>query len=331
VLASLDKDKPESSWLSLALIRKWDGTMELIENYMPVGSLVGERYEVIGVLGSGGFSYVLRAHDRQEDRTVALKVLDVLGLKQGRRYDELLARFEREIELIEQLQHRNVLSIYGHGFHETPRIPYMVVEFLDGQDLGQYIREHGGFSATRLWPMLFPMLDALAMAHDRGIIHKDLSPANLFLRDPGTSKETICILDFGIAYWRSAAQRLTAQNKFLGTPRYIAPEYASRQVVSPAIDIYQMGLVLVELLVAKPVVRAKSNLAALYSHMNGNLQIPAKLVDTELWPILQKALSSEPEARHQHAREFAGELASIDPDELPELSEDDETVKISLT
>jgi len=164
VLASLDKDKPESSWLSLALIRKWDGTMELIENYMPVGSLVGERYEVIGVLGSGGFSYVLRAHDRQEDRTVALKVLDVLGLKQGRRYDELLARFEREIELIEQLQHRNVLSIYGHGFHETPRIPYMVVEFLDGQDLGQYIREHGGFSATRLWPMLFPMLDALAMA-----------------------------------------------------------------------------------------------------------------------------------------------------------------------
>lgn len=304
--------------------------MDLIENYMPVGSLVGERYEVIGVLGSGGFSYVLRAHDQQLDRTVALKVLDVLGLKRGKRYDELLARFEREIELIEQLQHRNVLSIYGHGFHESPRIPYMVVEFLDGMDLGQYIHQNGGFSASRLWPMLFPMLDALAMAHDRGIIHKDLSPANLFLRNPDTDDEAICILDFGIAYWRSAAQRLTAQNKFLGTPRYIAPEYASRQVVTPAIDIYQVGLVLVELLVAKPVVRAKSNLAALYSHMNGNLQIPAKLVDTELWPILQKALSSNPDERQQHAREFAGELASIDPSALPELSEDDETVKISL-
>lgn len=297
-----------------------------LESLIPRGTMIQERYEIQRVVGSGGFALVFEAYDHKRRRSVAIKMMEMSGVKQKDKLAVYLKRFEREALLIAKLRHPNVLRIYGYGAHGEEQIPYMIVELLRGRDMHQHITTHGAVHASKVFPLFLPILDALGQAHENGVVHKDLCPSNLFWRYPDTPDESWCVLDFGIAYWRSAAARLTAKNSFMGTPRYIAPEYAMTQSVGPTIDVYQLGLVLVELLCGAPVIRANDKLQALLAHTRGQLEVPARMRDTELWPVIRRALAREPEDRYPNAHAFAESLAQIPSANLPHFLPDEPTI-----
>ena len=292
------------------------------------GTMVQERYEIIRIVGSGGFALVFEAYDHKRDRTVAIKMMETMGFKNMDKLQVYLKRFEREAMLIARLRHPNVLKIYGYGMHGDDQIPYMIVEFLRGRDMSRHIDECGPVHASRVFPLFLPILDALGQAHAHGVVHKDLSPSNLFWKNPDTDQESWCVLDFGIAYWRSAAARLTAKNSFMGTPRYVAPEYALTQKVGSTVDVYQLGLVLVEILCGAPVVRETDKLQALLAHTKKGLVVPERMRDTALWPVLKKALSANPDERYEDAHVFAEALAQIPTVNLPHFTADEPTCKI---
>jgi serine/threonine protein kinase len=208
------------------------------------------------------------------------------------------------------------------------------MELLSGMDMDDYIRSAGPISPKRLIPMFVNALDALGMAHQLGITHKDLKPSNLFLSNPGARAEAIRIVDFGIAHIKNPhaipgeedeGERLTGTGQIFGTLQYLAPEYISHQVVTPALDVYQMGLILIELLCGKPVIRTSNPMDCLRIHTFGLLEIPKYLKHSELLPILSVALAADHELRYQDASAFADALSKLDPKSLPDAPDYSET------
>jgi len=165
-------------------------------------------------------------------------------------------------------------------------------------------------------------LGALGEAHQAGIVHKDIKPTNLFLADPGTRKETLKLVDFGIAHIAQTEDenRLTKTGYMLGTPQYMAPEYVEEQQVSPALDVYQMGLLLVELLGGRPVVQEVNPWKCALMHVSRELSVPVQLLSSPLGPVLEKALALKPEDRYPTATEFADALELVDVTQVPTLS-----------
>jgi serine/threonine-protein kinase len=212
-----------------------------------------------------------------------------------------------------------VVTVFDHGFLEGSHQPYIVMERLNGWDLEEELVNKGGaMSPDRTLRLFIPCLDALALAHSQGVVHKDLKPGNLFITDPGERRELLRILDFGIAHLgREGDARLTGTGRVLGTPAYLAPEYIAEQKVSPALDVYQMGLILVETLSGVAVVNHTNPLQCIALHGRGDIEIPQALVASPLGPVLAKALSLNPEERYADAGEFCEALAEIDPASIP--------------
>ena len=153
------------------------------------------------------------------------------------------------------------------GVIDVRETPYMVMELLEGWDLEQHMRRHGPMDATRLLPLFIQALEGLGCAHEAGIVHKDLKPSNLFLKHPEKRHEQLSILDFGVARQVGTdTSRLTRTDSAFGTPHYMAPEYSTNQITTPALDVYQMGLILVECLTARPVIMHEDPVAALLLH-----------------------------------------------------------------
>lgn len=300
--------------------------MRSLETILTAGAVIDSRYELVEPIGAGGFSQVFKALDMKSGGFVALKVLDIMGMADDRRYPEFVQRFEREARLIAKLQHPNIIRILAAGVHGELRLPYMAIELLAGMDARHFNELRQGFEAARMIPLFIGVLDALGFAHSKGIVHKDLTPANLFWRYPDTQRESLCVLDFGIAYWRSAAERLTKKNTFMGTPRYIPPEYAKDQTVSPALDVYQMGLVLIELLWGRPVINAPHKFAALLSHSRGKFELPAALEGTDLWDVLRLAIAQDATQRFSDCAAFSRALSSVDAASVPSVRGMTETV-----
>ena len=290
-----------------------------------------DRYIVTRVIGEGGFATVFEALDSQGGREVAIKVLDVLELRAGDQRDTFVKRFEREARLTSSVRHPHITQIFDFGTYDARNLPFIVMEKLHGEELGAYLSAHGPMAATRLFPLFIDVLRGLAEAHDAGIVHRDLKPSNLFLKDPGTPHEALCIMDFGIARLHTDAMttKLTKTDNIVGTPNYVAPEYITEQIVSPALDVYQMGLILVEALTGGPVVKAKDPLVAMFQHVHGQLDIPRPLLDSPLAPLLQRAMTRRHLKRWQHAREFADALEAFDATLVPALPAEFATVKIA--
>lgn len=284
------------------------------------GTQLGSRYQIRAYLGAGGFASVYAATDTVLDRSVAIKVLacdeeDVEGNA------DFVARFEREAKMAGRVDHVNVVSIYDYSVHEGQ--PFIVMECLDGHDLQKELIQNGPMAPERLWPLIGKCLDALARGHHLGIVHKDLKPSNLFLTHPGTDHEDVRVLDFGIARSSGADSSLTGTGQVFGTVQYLAPEYIKdKNNVTPALDVYQMGLILVEALSGQPPVDA-DGLACAYKHVTGELIIPAPLLDSPLGAVIGKALALEPEDRYPTTTAFREALDAVDPSDVPRLSPND--------
>lgn len=196
-----------------------------------------DRYEVIDVVGRGGMGVVYQARDPKLGRLVAIKLLNLDD-------DSLLARFLQEARLAGQLKHRNIVTIYDFG--ELDKVPFIVMEFVEGTTLATLIRQPPPLSLARKLELGSELAAGLDYAHNRGVIHRDVKPANVMVDREGVVK----ILDFGLARTGGDAG-LTQHGLMMGTPNYMSPEQIQGQPIDRRSDIFAVGLVFYELLSGK--------------------------------------------------------------------------------
>ncbi|MDX9720954.1 MAG: protein kinase [Myxococcota bacterium] len=272
------------------------------------GTLIDGRYSIKSFLGAGGFATVYRAHHVLIDRDVAVKVLD---LKKGQDSKGFTERFFREAKIAAKIQHPNVVTIYDFGFAGPRKQPYIAMELLEGHDLSDELSRNGPLSPARALRLFRPALEALGEGHKAGIIHKDLKPANLYLTDPGGPREALRILDFGVARAEATdVARLTDTGQLLGTPRYLAPEYIRSQLVTPAIDVYQMALIMAEAISGQPAVDG-APYTVMMMHCNAELNIPELLRSGPIGEVFATALAVDHTERYANAADFLQALDGV--------------------
>lgn len=200
-----------------------------------VGELLGERYRIERALARGGMGVVYEALDESVGRVVAVKVLPPFA-----RADQAHARFLRECRLTASVHHPNSILIYDAGFHEE-RIPYLVMERLEGTTLGKQVKAHGALSVSGSLRVTVAVCAALEAAHARDVLHRDVKPANVFLTEP--PGERVVLFDFGLSLDASRRTRITDQGVVVGTPAYMAPEQVLGRTVDVRADVFGAGTV----------------------------------------------------------------------------------------
>ena len=262
------------------------------------GTLLGERYRIIGRLGRGGMGEVYRADDLKLGQAVALKFLP----PEVDRDPARLMQLHNEVRLARQVSHPNVCRVYD--IDEVDGHTFLSMEFVDGEELGSLLRRFGRFSFDRALELARQLCAGLAAAHERGVVHRDLKPSNVMV--DGTGK--IRITDFGLAGAAGEAVRA-------GTPAYMAPEQLAGQEVTPRSDIYALGLVLYELFTGQRAVEAKTVAELLRKREEG--VIPPSEIVRDLDPTLDRAilrcLEGNPADRPVSALAVAAALPGGDP------------------
>ena len=262
-------------------------------------SLVTGRYRVERPLGHGAMSTVDLAFDVELDREVALKRL----AENLARDDDLRARFQREARLAARLAHPSVVRIYDVGEDDDGR-PFIAMEYVAGETLAELVARRGPLPPAEVAGLGVQACRALAAAHGAGLVHRDVKPQNLLLRNDGVLK----LGDFGVAFGLEGT-RLTLVGTVLGTAAYFAPEQARGEEVTAAADIYGVGAVLYELLTGRPP-RNPTTLAEL----SNATAIPVPQgAPPELARIVMRCLAADPADRPASAAELAGDLAETLP------------------
>jgi len=213
------------------------------------------KYEITGKIGSGGFGAVYRGRDPYIKRTVAIKTCQLND-------EEIKSRFFREAELAGNLHHRHITTIYDFGVENG--IPYIVQEFLSGEDLDKKIKRSDPLPFLRKVEILAAITDGLAYAHAAGIIHRDIKPANVRILEDGSVK----IMDFGIAKSLQSESNLTQTGITLGTSAYLAPEQIRGEPVDRRTDIFSLGILAYELLTYRKPFRGEHLSTVLYKILN---------------------------------------------------------------
>jgi serine/threonine-protein kinase len=276
---------------------------------LAVGSRFAGRYEIQEVLGSGGMGVVYRAHDVEVGEPVAIKALrpDLGGLD-----PTLLERFKQELRLARRITHRNVVRTYDLG--EVDGTYYITMELVRGATVAALIREAGRLAVPATLTIGKQVCRALEVAHEEGIVHRDIKPQNLLVDPSGFLK----VMDFGIARLAErpvgGSHALTAAGVVVGTPQYMAPEQLFGEPVDGRADIYATGAVLFECVTGRPVFEAPSLVALLARHLNDAPPDP-RLVNVDvpdaLGAAILRALARRPEERWSDAREFLRALEQV--------------------
>ena len=226
-------------------------------------TLIDRRYFVVGLLGRGGMGEVYLARDEVLGRDVALKVLK----KEYAALEEFKERIEREAENAAKLTHPNIVQLFDRGESEDA-LPYIAMEYMKGGTLAEKIRREGALAWREAARIAAQVALALAEAHRRGVVHRDIKPHNVLLTgDPLTAAGSVKVGDFGIAR-AAAASTLTETSMILGTARYLSPEQAKGEPVEPASDLYSLGITLYQMLTGKVPFEAESPLAIAMRHVS---------------------------------------------------------------
>jgi len=269
---------------------------------LKIGTVLGNRYEILELLGEGGMGAVYKAADREVDRIVALKVIR----PEMASNPEILARFKQELLLSSQVTHRNVIRIYDLG--EAQGVKFITMEFMEGETLLQTVKQRGKLEVAEAVDIMEQVASGLGAAHREGIIHRDLKPANI-MRDKGGR---VVVMDFGLAR-TFAGDGMTNTGAMLGTLDYMSPEQAQGMDVTASSDIFTVGLILYELLSGVAPFYAESAIASLLKRTQQRA-IPLADVDKNipgtLSNIVVKCLEKEPARRYQNAEELDQDLCA---------------------
>ncbi len=259
------------------------------------------KYEVSEQIGVGGFGAVYRGRDPFIKRTVAIKTCQVND-------EEIKHRFFREAELAGNLHHRNITTIYDFGVENG--IPYIVQEFLTGEDLDRKIKRGDALPVARKIEILMAIAEGLGYAHAASIVHRDVKPANVRILEDGTVK----VMDFGIAKSLQTESNLTQTGITLGTSAYLAPEQIRGEAIDPRTDVFAMGVLSYELVTYRKPFRGEHLSTILYKILNENPEpIPSIAPDVPpgLVAIVDRALAKSPADRYASMEEMRRDLQLI--------------------
>ena len=270
-----------------------------MENY--IGKRLSGRYELLKLIGSGGMANVFEAKDLLEDKIVAIKVLKEEYLTN----DEFVRRFRNESKVIAVLDHPNIVKVYDVNF--TGAEQYIVMEYIDGITLKQYITHQGHLRWKDSVHFVTQILRALSHAHERGVIHRDIKSQNIMLLRDGTIK----VMDFGIARFAREDIR-TMDDKAIGSVHYVSPEQACGEESDEKSDIYSVGVLLYEMLTGRVPFDGETPEQVAMKHIHQKPIPISKLqpdVPTGLCEIVEKAMQKDKNLRYRSAAEM---LAAID-------------------
>ena len=275
-------------------------------------------YQLLDRIGKGGMGEVWRAHHRLLARPAAIKLIraDVLG-SNARTREAFIRRFEREAQETAQLGSTHTVDIFDFGVTESGDF-YYVMQLLEGISLQRYVELFGPMEPPRVMYVLRQVLHSLREAHGRGLVHRDVKPANILLCRLGPEDDFVKVLDFGLVKYfdASVATLLTQDGATAGTPAYMAPEIALGRDIDGRADLYALGCVAYYLLTGRPVFTRASDMAVALAHiqetpvspsLHSEFNIPAAL---EAWIL--ECLAKDPNARPAPAEESDRRISAID-------------------
>lgn len=275
------------------------------------GHLLNDRYKIQKTIGGGGMANVYLANDIILGRDVAIKVLRLEYVND----EEFIARFDREAQSATSLSHSNIVNIYDVGEEET--ILYMVMEYVDGMTLKEYIQRYGPIDVQECLDIMKQLTSAIAHAHANGIVHRDIKPQNILVDTYGQVKVT----DFGIAMALSATS-LTQTNSVLGSVHYLSPEQARGGTATKKSDIYSLGIVLYELLTGRLPFSGQTPVSIALKHLQSDTPSVKRFnpeVPQSVENIVLKATAKDPFHRYETVYDMEDGLeTALDPDRVNE-------------
>jgi len=261
-------------------------------------------YRILRKLGQGGMAVVYKAHEESLNRVVALKVIGehLSGDPQ------FIERFKREAQAAAQLSHPNIVQIYAIG--EDQGVHYFSMEYIKGRSLAEIVEEEGFLTAGKAVPIIAQAAEALAVAHDAGIVHRDIKPPNIMLDEVGRAK----VADFGIAQMATAS-RMTQSGMLVGTPEYISPEQCRGEKLDGRSDIYALGVTLYHVLTGRTPFEADTPAALVLQIVEGGFPAVGQLnptIPADVQAIVGKMVHTDRNARFQSAEDLVHALKKAD-------------------
>lgn len=291
-----------------------------------IGRKIAGRYEFVKYLGGGGMSNVYLAKDNILNREVAIKVINIPPYEK----EKTVERFEREVQNTTILSHSNIVNVLD--VEEDDNCYYLVMEYINGPTLKEYLCKEGKLSADEAVEMTLQILKGIAHAHHHRIIHRDIKPQNILMTENGTLK----VLDFGIARALSETA-MTETNHVMGSVQYLSPEQAKGQSTDESSDIYSIGIVLYELLTGHPPFNGETPVSVAIKHIQESLPSVRKerpSVPQSIENIIMKATRKEKSQRYRDTNEMYYDLlTALDEErknESPMFAESDETKTIPI-
>jgi GAF domain-containing protein len=266
-----------------------------------IGSLVDGKYRVDAAIGQGGMGAVFRAWDVRLERPVAIKVVraDLLSDPDSR------ARFRRESQIVARLQHPSIVTVFDYGTLPDGAA-YLVMEFVAGQDLRHVMKREGRLARARIAELLNGICAGVESAHKSGVFHRDLKPENILLPESGTGPK---VLDFGVAKLTSTANTtdggtLTAGGTIVGTPAYMSPEQLRGEAVDARTDVYSLGVMTYEMLLARLPYGGGSFIDIGMKQAAGEMKVECGELPAPLASVIRSAIAYEKEKRPGSAMAF---------------------------
>jgi hypothetical protein len=270
-----------------------------------IGARLG-RYEIVGTLGHGAMATVFRARDTQLGRDVAIKVMSMVHAARGGAGE----RFRREAHAVAALKHPAIVEIYDFVSATENEPSYIVVELIQGPTLRTMLEERGGRFLPEIAALIaLPLAEALAAAHDHGVIHRDVKPDNVMIETSGQSSRVV-LTDFGVAHI-TGMETMTATGALVGSPAYMSPEQSRGHEVTPAADLWSFGAMLYELVTGVVPFSGKDPFTMIAAILRGTFRRPSQVVATvgpDFESMILRCLKASPAERYPNASALAADL-----------------------